>query len=221
MWNVDPLDYVPRMGQGREPEAQSTRVQSVGSQVPLTEAGVTARFREVFDTTSVGEVIHNYEIKTDPSVPPVAEAPRRVRVHVRDKLKDKLDELVGLGVITPVTAPTAWVSNLVLVDKPSGDIRLCLDPKGLNQAVRREHYQTPTLDEVTSRLSDAKVFFLLSTQAVRSGRLACPKPQLTSAASTPRLDDIGGNDYPMVYGQPLRCGSAPCTRSFVICVVSK
>ena len=119
---------------------------------------MTNQFRDIFDSGAIGQVVQDYEIVTDPSVVPVAEPPRRVRVHVRDKLKDKLDELVAQGVITPVTAPTAWVSNLVVVDKPSGDIRLCMDPNVLNQAIRREHYPTPTLDEVTSRLSNAKVF---------------------------------------------------------------
>ena len=124
----------------------------------LTANDVLREYQDVFDTASIGNVLSDYVIVTDPNVRPVADPPRRVRVHVRDKLKAKLDDLTQHGLITPVTGPTPWVSNLVVVDKPSGDIRLCLDPKSLNQAVLREHYPTPTIDEVTSRLSDAKVF---------------------------------------------------------------
>ena len=37
-------------------------------------------------------------------------------------------------------------------------MRICLDPKLLNKALRRSHYQMPTLEEVLSQLSKAKVF---------------------------------------------------------------
>ena len=144
--DVDPLDYVPR-GSADE-----------GPTEGLTRAGVMAEFEQVFDASKPGRVIDEYSIVTDPQISPVAEAPRRVRVHVRDRLKSKVDDLVAQGLISPVTEPTPWVSNLVIVDKPNGDLRLCLDPKSLNKAIQREHYPTPTLDEVSTRLSEAKVF---------------------------------------------------------------
>ena len=145
--DVDPLDYVPRVP--RQPGAPEE---------VLTKAGVLTEFKQVFDTAKPGRVVDGHTIVTDPQVAPVAEPPRRVRVHVRDRLKHKLDELVAQKLISPVTEPTPWVSNLVIVDKPGGDIRMCLDPKTLNRAVQREHYPTPTVDEVTTRLSDARVF---------------------------------------------------------------
>ena len=80
-------------------------------------------------------------------------------VHVRDRLKSKLDDLLAQGLISLVAEPTPWVSNLVIVDKPNGDLRLCLDPKSINKTIQREHYPTPTLDEVTTRLSEARIFF--------------------------------------------------------------
>ena len=32
------------------------------------------------------------------------------------------------GVIVEVEEPTEWVNFLVIVEKPNGDLRLCLDP---------------------------------------------------------------------------------------------
>ena len=40
----------------------------------------------------------------------------------------------------PVTDATDLVSSIVVVQKPNGQIRLCLDPKDLNVAIRREYY---------------------------------------------------------------------------------
>ena len=154
--DVDPLDYVPNMSDVAGPREVTEAAGN--SEGPLTKASVLAGFKRAFDTDTPGRVVHGHTIVTDPQVTPVVEPPRRVRVHIRDRLKQKLDELVTKKLISPVTEPTPWVSNLVIVDKPNGDIRMCLDPKTLNKAVQREHYPTPTVDEVTTRLGDAKVF---------------------------------------------------------------
>ncbi len=47
---------------------------------------------------------------------------------------------------------------MVVVRKRNNHIRVCLDPKPLNKALRRSHYQIPTLEEVLPQLSKAKVF---------------------------------------------------------------
>ena len=48
--------------------------------------------------------------------------------------------------------------------KSSGQLRICLDPKDLNKAVKRPHYRTPTLDEVTHKLAGAKIFSKLDAR---------------------------------------------------------
>ena len=154
--DVDPLDYVPKMFDVGGPRGATKDIG--GSTMPLTKSRVLTEFQRVFDTDTPGRVVHGHTIVTDPQIAPVAEPPRRVRVHIRDRLRQKLDEMVAKKLISPVTEPTPWVSNLVIVDKPNGDIRICLDPKTLNKAIQREHYPTPTIDEVTTRLSDAKIF---------------------------------------------------------------
>jgi len=47
---------------------------------------------------------------------------------------------------------------MVIVTKKDGSLRICLDPRDLNLAMKRSHYPTPTLDDVTNCLKDAKVF---------------------------------------------------------------
>ena len=43
-------------------------------------------------------------------------------------------------ILTKVDKPTDWVSSLAIVEKPNGNLRLCLDPKDLNNNIKREHY---------------------------------------------------------------------------------
>jgi len=82
-------------------------------------------------------------------VPPVVHTPSRAPVALRNHIKEKLDEMVASDVITPVIEPTEWVSSLLVVVKPS-KLRICLDPRDLKNAIRREHYQMPTVEEVTT-----------------------------------------------------------------------
>ena len=73
--------------------------------------------------------------------------------------------MVDQGVITKVSEPTDWVSSLVYSRRSSGKIRICLDPKDLNTAIKRPHYPTPTLDETTHKLSGATIFSKLDARA--------------------------------------------------------
>ena len=50
---------------------------------------------------------------------------------------------------------------MVVVEKKNGDLRICLDPRDLNQAIQREHYPLPTIEEIATRLERAKVFTVL------------------------------------------------------------
>ena len=69
-----------------------------------------------------------------------------------------------LGAIEKVDQPTEWVNSIVIVEKPDGNLRICLDPKDLNRAVKREQFQLPTSTEITSKLTGAKVFSKLDAK---------------------------------------------------------
>ena len=52
--------------------------------------------------------------------------------------------MVRCEVIEKVERPMDWVNSIVVVGKPDGKIRVCLDPKDLNNAIRRERFELPT-----------------------------------------------------------------------------
>ena len=83
---------------------------------------------------------------------------RRVPVSVKPKLKEELDKLVKQGVITPVAEPTEWCSQISIQTKKSGKLRICVDPRPLNEVLQRERYPLPTMDDILPELANAKVF---------------------------------------------------------------
>ena len=65
----------------------------------------------------------------------------------RAKVNEKLEDLLKLDVIEKVEGPTNWVDSLVVVEKPHGDVRLCLDMRQANKAIVREKHPIPTAEE--------------------------------------------------------------------------
>ena len=70
-----------------------------------------------------------------------------------------------MEVIEPVTEATDWVSSLVVTKKPSGQLRVCLDPKDLNRAIKRPHHRLITTEEITHQLSGSTVFTKLDARS--------------------------------------------------------
>ena len=54
--------------------------------------------------------------------------------------------MVDLNLIEPVDEPTDWVNWLVMVEKPNRELKNCLDPRPLNEAIKREHLHLPTAE---------------------------------------------------------------------------
>ena len=105
--------------------------------------------------------LKGYQIKLhiDESVPPVAQPHRRVPFHVRQQLEElKRDE--ELGVVERIEGPTPWVSPIVVAPKPKspGKVRVCVDMRQANQAIKRERHVTPTIKKIIGDLNGAKVF---------------------------------------------------------------
>jgi hypothetical protein len=83
---------------------------------------------------------------------------RRVPFHIRKVVDKKLIELEELDIIESVQGPTPWVSPLVAVPKANGEVRVCVDMRRANEAVIRERYPIPTLEETVQALNGETVF---------------------------------------------------------------
>jgi len=84
----------------------------------------------------------------------------------------------------PVDEPTDWVSQISLAEKKSG-IRICVETKPLNDALKREHYKLHTLDDVLPEITTAKG---LSVCDLKSGYLYYEldhAPSLLTTFATP------------------------------------
>ena len=108
--------------------------------------------------------------------------------------------MIANDVITAVTEPTDWVNSIVcnIRETPEGQkkIRLCLDPRGLNQRIYQEYaYYTPTIDELLAQLHDNK-FFSVVDMKKGIGMQPWTTSQACCVHLTPPSDGTVLNDYP-------------------------
>lgn len=84
-------------------------------------------------------------------------------LSVKNRLKQKLDELVEQNIIEKVTGFCEWVNHLVTIEKKDKEksLRLCIDPQELNSNILNEHSYVPSFDDVASQLSGMKYFSVL------------------------------------------------------------
>jgi hypothetical protein len=125
-------------------------------------SNIFQKYADVFE--GIGCLEGSYHIEIDPSAKPVIHPPRRVPAPLKDSLKKELDRMIKEEILAPVNDPAGWVSSMVTVVKPN-KLRICIDPKDLNQAIKRSHYPMPTIEEVATKLSNAKVFSFLDAKS--------------------------------------------------------
>ena len=77
-----------------------------------------------------------YHINEDKNVKLVVHAPQKIALSLKGKLKKELEEMVREGIIAPFEGNSDWVNSLVIREKPNGSLRICLDPKDLNKAIK-------------------------------------------------------------------------------------
>ena len=88
-----------------------------------------SEFHDSFGEIGTLNTTHHVEVKDN--VKPVV---RKVPHALKPKLEKELKRMVDLDIIEPIEKPTDWLNGLVIVEKPNGKLRICLDPRPLNNA---------------------------------------------------------------------------------------
>ena len=97
---------------------------------------------------------------------PTVRARRKCPIHRKDEIQAELDRMESQNIIEkiPQGQPTEWLSSLAYSKKPNGKIRICLDPQDLNRNLKRTYHRSHTPEEITYKLSEARVFSKLDAR---------------------------------------------------------
>lgn len=134
---------------------------SVNTPINSTKDLIEA-YLDQFD--QIGNFAGEYHIVLRANNHLVVHAPRKCPIHMRDEIKAELDGIISQGIIRKVDEPTDWVNSIVYVRKSNGKLCLYLDPKDLNKVIMRCHHKTPTMEELSHKLSGTKFFSKLDAK---------------------------------------------------------
>ena len=141
------------------------------NRLPVTKQDILSHYSGCFEGRGClpGDL---YKFHLEPEHKPARHAPRKVPIHLEAVFKEEIKSLVKLGILEEVKEQTDWVNSCVIVEKDTGShhspnhtikkkLRICLDPRDLNEALEREPYHTHSVDEITAKLQGMAVFFIL------------------------------------------------------------
>ena len=103
-----------------------------------------------------------YKFHLKPDHKPARHAPRKVPVYLETAFKEEIESLVKQGILEELKEHTDWVNSCAVVEKDTGNhhspnhtvkkkLRICLDPRDLNEALEGEPYYTHSTGEITAK----------------------------------------------------------------------
>ena len=130
----------------------------------LSERSIKQSFPNLF--TGLGTLGKEYTIKLKQGATPYAlHTAHRVPIPLRKKVEEELLRMQATGIISPVDDPSPWCAGMVVVPKPSGAVRICVDLTHLNQNVLREYHPLPNIDDTLAQLTGARKFTKLDANS--------------------------------------------------------
>lgn len=84
---------------------------------------------------------------------PSRQQPYRCGLKTREAVEDEIKRMLDLDVIEPATSE--WAAPIVLIPKPDGSLRFCIDYRRLNALTVRDSYPLPRMDDCLDSLATA------------------------------------------------------------------
>ena len=101
--------------------------------------------------------------------PPIRSPPYRIPQSLLKTVNDELRQMLELGIVRPSKSP--WASPVVVVPKPDGTIRFCVDYRKLNNITKMDAYPIPRMDQMLEKVAQARY---ISTLDITKGYWQIP-----------------------------------------------
>ncbi|KAL0451258.1 UNVERIFIED_CONTAM: hypothetical protein Slati_1103900 [Sesamum latifolium] len=132
-------------------------------QLPSKNKDIFAWTPQDLDGIDPGVITHH--INLDPAISPVKQKNRHYGPEKDKIIQGEVNKLLTAGHIREIQFPE-WLSNVVLVPKPGGKRRMCIDFRDLNKACPKDFYPLPRIDQLVDSTSGCE---LLNMMGVSQG----------------------------------------------------
>lgn len=101
--------------------------------------------------------------------PPIKQKQYLSSPKVEQHMREEADQMIANDVIEPVKG--SWRSPALMIKKPDGTYRFCLDLRGVNKVTKKDVYPIPNMNAILRKLRAAKY---ISKIDLRKGFLQIP-----------------------------------------------
>ncbi|KAL2248431.1 UNVERIFIED_CONTAM: Retrovirus-related Pol polyprotein from transposon opus [Sesamum indicum] len=121
-------------------------------------AGIFAWSSSDFIGVAPEVIVHRLNV--DPTMRPVQQKKRNFSVEKNQVIREEVDRLLNAGYIMEVQY-TNWLSNVVVVPKPGGKWRVCIDFTDLNKACPKDPYPLSRIDALVDSTAGYELFSMM------------------------------------------------------------
>lgn len=112
------------------------------------------------DMPSLDETISVYRLHIDPGKKSVKQKRQNFAPERQQAVDEEISKLLKANFIYEIQFPE-WIANVVLVKKPNGKWRMCIDYTDLNRVTPKDYYPLPTIDHLIDTTAGHVLFSFL------------------------------------------------------------
>ena len=137
-------------------EGNPNRMIKIGAEIePNLRNSILAMIRrnaDIFawsasDVPGIARDVIVHQLKCRPEVPPIKQRKRTMSLERQAAVRAEVQKLLDANFIREIQF-TQWLSNVVLVPKPGGNWRICIDYTNLNKACPKDDQPLPRIDQM-------------------------------------------------------------------------
>ena len=87
---------------------------------------------------------------------PICKRPYRTPFAYRAEVKNQIDQMLSLKLISP--SNSSWAAPILCVKKKDGGLRICCDYRSLNDVTEKFYWPLPNIDDIFANLGGARYF---------------------------------------------------------------
>ncbi|XP_074339728.1 uncharacterized protein LOC141677596 [Apium graveolens] len=104
------------------------------------------------DMPGIDQSVAMHSLDVDPRKRPIKQKRRNFAPERQQAIDEEIEKLLRADIICEIKYPD-WLANVVLVKKPNGKWRMCVDYTNLNAACPKDSYPLPNIDQLIDATS--------------------------------------------------------------------
>lgn len=124
-------------------EPDASKLQEILKRMPFGKEGELSKTHLVKHIIETGDAT------------PIKQTQYIISPYVQKEVHTEIDRLLAIGAIFPCNSP--WNNPMIVVRKPTGKVRLCLDARKLNKVTSKDAYPQPRINRILAQLTGTRI----------------------------------------------------------------